>query len=367
MIGFTVKKSDILESLTTTSKAVSTKSVISALEGIHFKCESNILTVTGYDLEIGIKSEIPVTSQSDGELVLNSRLICDIVRKMPDGDITFEEYEPLRLKLSCEDIVYNISAISGEEYPKLPELSHTESFEISEPLLKSLIRQTVYAVAVVDKNPVLMGTKFEILDNVLNAASVDGSRIALRREELLHEDFDFVVPAKTLYEVLKLLSDDENDIATVSVDRNQSIFKTKKYTIFSRLLEGNFFDYTKLLSATPEIFAKVNVRSLMECVDRTLLLLNDKIVSPVVLTFNDDTLRVFCETSVGKLDQKIGCEYSGKEFTIAFNSRYLLEALRATECDEVKFEFTTTGTQSLIIKPLQSDSFVFIIAPVRRR
>lgn len=221
MIKFSVQKNDILDALTTTAKAASTKSVISALEGIHLSLTGNQLTVTGYDLELGIKSTIDVEGESDGVLVLNSRLICDIVRKMPSGVIRFDEYEPLKLNLMCEDITYSIMGINSEEYPVLPELSRGESFEISEPLLKSVIGQTLYAVATIDTKPVLMGSKFEIKNNELNVISVDGIRIAIRKESLLHEDFDFVVPAKTLSELLRLLSDDESKIATVSVDRTR--------------------------------------------------------------------------------------------------------------------------------------------------
>ncbi len=174
MIKFSVQKNDILDALTTTAKAASTKSVISALEGIHLSLTGNQLTVTGYDLELGIKSTIDVEGESDGVLVLNSRLICDIVRKMPSGVIRFDEYEPLKLNLMCEDITYSIMGINSEEYPVLPELSRGESFEISEPLLKSVIGQTLYAVATIDTKPVLMGSKFEIKNNELNVISVDG-------------------------------------------------------------------------------------------------------------------------------------------------------------------------------------------------
>ena len=365
MIKFSVQKNDILDALTTTAKAASTKSVISALEGIHLSLTGNQLTVTGYDLELGIKSTIDVEGESDGVLVLNSRLICDIVRKMPSGVIRFDEYEPLKLNLMCEDITYSIMGINSEEYPVLPELSRGESFEISEPLLKSVIGQTLYAVATIDTKPVLMGSKFEIKNNELNVISVDGIRIAIRKESLLHEDFDFVVPAKTLSELLRLLSDDESKIATVSVDRNQGIFSIDKYTVFSRLLEGDFFDYTKIIGMPSNIEAVVNVRELMECVDRTLLLLNDKIKSPVDFTFSDNTLRVFCETAMGKLDQKIKCEYSGEEFRISFNSRYILDALKNTYCDKVKFLFVQNT--ALKIVPLEGDSFTFIVSPVRRR
>lgn len=364
MIKFSAEKNDIFDALITTAKAASAKSVITALEGIHLSLSGNMLTVTGYDLELGIKSTIQVSGESDGELVLNSRLICDIVRKMPNGTILFDEYEPLKLNLKCEDISYTIMGIDSSEYPMLPELSRGESFEISEPLLKSVIGQTLYAVATLDTKPVLMGSKFEIKNNELNVISVDGIRIAIRKESLLHEDFDFVVPSKTLSELLRLLSDDESKIATISVDRNQGIFSIDKYTVFSRLLEGDFFDYTKVVSMPTTVEAKVNVRELIECVDRTLLLISDKFKSPVDFTFKDDTLRVFCETAIGKLDQKIKCDYSGEEFRISFQSRYILDALKNTYCDRVKFLFSNTA---LKIVPLEGDSFTFIVSPVRRR
>lgn len=367
MLKFTADKNDISEALITTAKAASSKSVIGVLEGIYFSLKGNELTLTGYDLELGIKSTVSVKGESDGDLVLNSKLICDIVRKMPGGEIVFEETEDLKIRLSCGDIEYSITGISSEEYPLIPELSRGENFEISEPLLKSMIGQTLYAVAVIDTKPVLMGSKFDIKNNELNVISVDGIRIAIRKENLLHEDFDFVVPAKTLSEILRLLSDDDSKIASISVDRNQCIFKIAKYTVFSRLLEGDFFDYTRIIGVQSNLEAVVNVRELMECVDRTLLLISDKCKSPVDLTFTDGTLRIFCETIIGKVDQKINVDYSGEEFRISFNSRYLLDALRNTECDKVKFQFVTNSMQALKIVPLEGNSFLFLVSPVRRR
>ena len=367
MLKFSVQKSDISEIIATTAKAAATKSVINSLEGVYLSLRGNYLTITGYDLEIGIKSVIEVKGESDGDLVLNSRLICDIIRKMPGGEITFTEKENLKIDLKSGDVQYSIMGISSEEYPLIPELSRGDSFEIAEPLLKSMIGQTLYAVAVIDTKPILMGSKFEIKDNQLSVASVDGIRIAVRTESLLHEEFDFVVPAKTLAEILRLLSDDEKKIATISVDRNQCIFSIDKYTIFSRLLEGEFFDYSKIISTKHDIEAIINVRELTECVDRTLLLISDKFRSPVDLTFTENNLRVFCETAIGKVDQQIKVDYTGREFGVSFNSKYLIDALRNTECDKVKFCFVTNGMPSLKILPMDGESFVFIVSPVRRR
>lgn len=367
MIKFTAGKSELSEALTTTAKAASQKSVLGVLEGIHLKLEGNFLTITGYDLELGIKSVIEVEGISGGELVVSSRLICDIVRKMPGSRVTFEEYDSFKIKVSSEDVKYNITGISSEEYPLIPELTRGERFEFSEKLLKSMIGQTLYAVAPDDRRPALMGTKFDIRDGFLYLVSVDGIRIALRKEVLQSEEFDFIVPAKTLNELLRLLSEDEEKMAYISIDRNQCIFKIDKYTVFSRLLEGDFFDYDKIISAPSNVDAVINVRELTEAVDRTLLLITEKYKSPVDLTFKDNTLRVFCETLIGKVDQTIPVEYSGEEFNISFSSRYMLDALKNCDCDKVKFSFVTNSLQALKITPLEGDSFLFLVSPVRRR
>ncbi len=367
MIKFTAAKQDIVDAFVTTAKAASSKSVIAALEGILLSLKGNTLTVTGYDLELGIKTEITVNGEEDGELVMNSRLICDIVRKMPDGDISFEEKSGLKMNLSCGDIKYSVMGMSSEDYPLIPELSRGDSFDISEPLLKSMIGQTLYAVSTIDTKPVLMGSKFDIKDNELNVISVDGIRIALRKEALLHEDFDFVVPSKTLNELLRLLSDDPEKIASVSVDRNQCIFKIDKYTVFSRLLEGDFFDYSKIVGYSSDKEAIVGVRDMIECVERTMLLITDKFRAPVDLTFENNTLEINCETAIGKVDQKIDIEYSSEKTEISFNGKYLLDALRNADCDKVKFYILTSGVQALKILPPEGDSFMFLVSPVRRR
>ncbi len=367
MLKFSVMKSDIIDALATTAKAASTKSVINALEGILLTLKGSILTVTGYDLEIGIKTDIQVNGIEDGELVMNSRLICDMIRRMPNGDITFEQTDGLKVNISGGSVVYSVMGISSEDYPLIPELTRGESFEISEPLLKSMISQTLHAIATIDTKPVLMGSYFDIRDNNLNVVSVDGIRIALRKEALLHEDFDFVVPGKTLSEILRLLSDDEDKVATISVDRNQCIFSIDKYTIFSRLLEGEFFDYTKILGYEAKKEATVGVRELIECVERTLTLITERFHASVNLTFENNMLKINCESPIGKIDQQMPVEYDDEKLEISFNAKYLLDALKNTGCDKVKFYVISSGVQALKITPLEGDSFTFIVSPIRRR
>lgn len=363
---FTSAKQILIDALLNTAKAAATKSTIPALEGLLLHLEGNELTITGYDLEIGIKTTIEVNGIEDGEIVLNSKLFCDIMRKMPNVIITVAEQTGLKVILSADEIEYSIMGMSGNDYPIIPEINRSVSFDISEEMLKSMIGQTLFAISTIDTKPVHMGSKFEIIDNTLNVVSVDGVRMAKRSEPLEYNDVAFVVPGKTLNEIFRMLSDDSEKKACISIDRNQIIFVINGYTIISRLLEGDFIDYNKVMNFNTTTEAIVNVRELAESVDRTLLLISDKYKSPVVFTFEGDFLQINCETAIGKVNEKLKVDYSGEKMEIAFNSRYILDALKNSECDKVKFQMTGSLAPIKIV-PLEGDSFTFIVLPIRLR
>lgn len=363
---FTSAKEILIEALLNAAKASSTKSTIPALEGLLLQLMGDQLTITGYDLEIGIKTTIEVNGIEDGEIVLNAKLFCDIMRKMPNKIITVSEKPGLKVMVKAEEIEYSILGMSGQDYPILPDVNRSVSFEMQEDILKSMIGQTLYAISTIDTKPVHMGSKFEIVDKKLNVVSVDGVRMAKRTEFIDYDDVSFVVPGKALSEILKMLSDDPEKKAFISVDRNQIIFIINGYTIISRLLEGEFLDYNKVMNFSTNIEAVINVRELAESVDRTLLLISDKYKSPVVFTFDNDYLVINCETAIGRVNEKIKIEYSGEKLEIAFNSRYVLDALKNSECDKVRI-LMSGSLAPIKILPMGDESFTFIVLPIRLR
>ena len=289
-----------------------------------------------------------------------------MVKKMPSGLVEIAS-ENDTVTIRCGSNVCDLMGVSGDNYPNIPELKKDISFEVDESVMKSMIRQTIHAVAVTDIKPVHMGSKFHIENNILSVVSVDGVRMAKRTEPVEYSDIDFVVPKKTLDEFMKMLSDEPNEKkVTVCIDRNQICFSKEDYMIISRLLEGNFIDYEKIMNFEEKSSAVVNALDFSTALDRTLVLNTDKYKCPVICTFDNDSLHIDIKTSVGKMNIDIPVKYTGDKLEIAFNARYMIDALKNSECDEVRVDFTGP-LFPIRIRPLEDDSFVGIVLPVRSK
>lgn len=366
---FTAEKNKLSDAIVNAAKASASKSPNPALEGILVNLKDDIITVTGYDLEMGIKSMIPVTeSFEEGEIVLNAKVFGEMVRKMPSGaPVLVETIDETNVRVKSGTVEFSLVGISGQEYPNVTELSNDVSFTIKENVLKSMIRQTAYAIATNELKPSYMGSKFDIVDNVLNVVSIDGMRIARRVEPMVHDDLSFIAPAKTLNELLRILSDEntETDVL-ISIDRNQICVQKNDYMILSRLLEGSFIDYMKVMSAPYQQEVIVNVREFAESLDRTLLLVSDRFKNPVMCTFSNNKVEINCKTNIGKINDEIPVKYSGETFTIAFNAKFMIDALKNSECDEVKMLFSGPLAPIKIV-PLGEENFTFLVLPIRQK
>ena len=365
---FTIERNTLSEALVNASKASSARSSIPALEGVLINLKDGVITVTGYDLEMGIKCKvIPAEAIENGEIVVNAKIFGEMIRKMPAGLVEIST-EGVNVTLKSGSIIYNVVGVSGDQYPNIPELRNDITFYVQESVLKSMIRQTFHAIATTDIKPVHMGSKFHIENNVLSVVSVDGVRMAKRVEPVTYNDIDFVVPAKTLGELMRMLSEeaDENNKVAICIDRSQICISKDDYMIISRLLEGNFIDYDRIMNFDEKFSATLNASDFAMSLDRTLLLNTDRYKCPVICTFENDSLDIEIKTSLGKMSDKLNIKYNGEKLEIAFNAKYMIDALRNSECDEVKLDFT--GPLSPIrVKPLGDDSFVGIVLPVRNK
>lgn len=365
---FTADRNLLSEAIINASKVTALHSSIPALEGILINLKNNILTVTGYDLDSGIKNMIPVLSaEEEGEVVLNAKLIADMLKKMPSGfpvEVTCEE--ETRVTIRCGTVEFKLIGVSGNNYPNLPEMSLAVSFNVKENILKSMIRQTVFSVAQNDLKPILTGVLFEVKDNYFNMVAVDGVRIAMRTEKVEYRDLSFVVPTKVLNELLRILSDDDTgkDI-TVLIDKSQVGFNRDDYITFTRVLDGDYIDFRRFTEFTPTTEAVVNTRSFASSLDRVLLL-TEKFKSPVKCTFENDKLIVKCSTNLGSIHEEIKVDYPNPKLDIAFNARYMMDALRNSECDEVKLQFTSALSPIKIV-PISGDDFTYLVMPVKSK
>ena len=345
-------------------RTVSAKSTIPAIEGILIDALGDNVRLTGYDLEVGTETFLAAEVKENGSVILNAKNLCDILRLLPEDTVSIESDERNICKIRSGETQYSIIGASAEDYPDLPSVSGGFPIVINQALLKDMIRKTIFSVSSSERNPVHSGVKFEISDGKIVLVAVDGARLAVRREEIDYsgEDVSFVVPAKTLSEVVKLGEDDEG-VYSISVGKRHISFEVGEYRIISRLLEGNFIDYKAAIPLSASTTVIADTRRMIECVERTALIITDR-SSPVRCTVEPEMLRFSSITTIGTANDKMIADVRGEELEIGFNSKFMLDALRACETDEVKMEYNSAN-QPILILPTEGEKFLFLVLPVR--
>ena len=366
---FTCNKKELSDAINNALPAVTTKTTLIALEGILMQCENNALKITGYNLELGITKSIPVKTTENGGIILNATLLANIINKMPDGEVSFKTDEKLLTIIECNNIEFTILGLTAEEYPDIPTIPNDQEFSISHDLLKNMISQTLFSVAQNDQNPILTGSLFDIKDSILHIVSVDGVRLALRKEKInVLENFQFVVPGKTLGEIVKLLSrvvlEDEDEKVQIRVSNKHISFSINGYIIISRLLEGNFLDYENAIPKETQTTITIDTKSFLDSINRASIIINERAKSPIRCSFEDDIIKLFCETSIGKVNDSIATKMEGPEVKIGFNNRFMADALKASECETLKIELNGPISPIKLV-PLDDDGFLFLVLPVR--
>lgn len=348
-------------------RTVSNKSTIPALEGILIEAADGKVKLTGYDLEVGSVIVISCETAIEGRVVLNAKNLCDILRMVPEDVVSIECDERNICRIKSGETEYSIIGTSADEYPELPSLSKFSPVTVRQAVLKDMIKKTIFSVSTGERNPVHTGVKFEITQGRIVLVAVDGARLAVRREDIEYNaeengELQFVVPSKTLNEIIKLSSDDESEIEIRVGDRH-IIFKIDEYEIVSRLLEGNFLNYKSAIPLTHATRILVPTRRLIECIERTSLIITDK-SSPVRCVVENGIMKFSSVTAIGTANDKMAADIEGKNIEIGFNNRFVLDCLKACDVDEIKIEMSSSN-QPITFAPLEGDSFFFLVLPVR--
>ncbi len=366
MVRLTCQRQQLVEAVSNVQRAVSPKSSIPALEGILLKAEENQMTLSGFDLELGMTTTLEASVEESGSVVLSARLFGDIIRRMPG--------EWVRLTVDGKNVTtiesgqseFSIAGMGAEEYPEFPVVSTEDGFSVSGECLKGMIHQTIFAVADSDAKPIHTGTLFELDSSAgkLRLVSVDGYRLALREEPLeVGTDLSFVVPGKTLSEVMKLLPDN-SDPVQVHVGSRHILFTIGNYTVVSRLLEGEFLDYRAAIPASSSTTIRVKTREFLSSVERVSLLITDRLKSPLRCVFGEGEIHISCSTAMGRASDQFEANIQGAAVEMGFNNRYLLDALRNTEGDEVRVELNGPLSPMKILPP-EGEDYLFLVLPVR--
>ncbi len=362
---FSCEKALLQSAISITSRAVSPKSSIPALEGILLEA-GEFLRLTGYNLETGIRTEIPAQVDRKGSLVLSARLFGEIIRKLPDDVISFN-VEGTMVNIKCGMSEFNIMGIDSEEFPDLPSVDQENAFNIMQKKLRSMIGQTLFAVSDNESRPVHTGSLFEINENELTVVSVDGYRLALRREEIerkVGENFSFVVPGSALSEVEKICVDCD-ELVTVTQGSRHIMFQIGQTMLVSRRLEGEFLNYSQSIPRTNSIKVVGETKELLTTIDRVSLIINENNKSPLRCVFDDGILRISTRTAIGDAADRCSILGDGTGLEIGFNNRYLMDALKAAPAQRVRLELQT-GVSPCVILPAEGDeNFLYMVLPVR--
>lgn len=362
---FTCSAFEISVASATVAKAVSQKAAIPSIEGILISAENGKVTLTGYDLELAIVTEIEANIEEEGSVVINAKTLCDIVRKMPGEVITISADERKLCNLKSGNSEFSLNGIGADEYPELPAVQNGTDIDIDTDIFTKMVRKTVFACAVADTRPIFMGVKFEIGEGELKMIALDGFRLAIRKEKINYngEPLNFIVPSKTLNEIIKISGETDDDIS-ISLGRRHIVFTIGSYSIISRLIEGEFLNYTKTIPTGSKTQTIVSVSDLLNAIERTAIVITDRVKSPVRCIFGGNEIKMNCITNTARVNDKINASVLGEKIEIGFNSKYFIDALKNADCDEVKIEMIDS-IKPIKITPVDNDNFLFIIMPVR--
>ena len=360
---FSCEKALLQAAISTTSRAVSPKSSIPALEGILLEAGSD-LRLTGYNLETGIRTIVPADIREEGTLVLGARLFGEIVRKLPDDIVTFQSENNIKCGMS----EFNILGTDPEEFPELPTVEYQNSLILPQSRLKAMISQTLFAVSDNESRPIHTGSLFEVDSNGLTIVSVDGYRLALRHEAIDKkegaETFSFVVPGAALSEVEKICSD-VDEPASVTQGARHVMFKVGDTMLVSRRLEGEFLAYRQAIPRNNTIHVEGETRALLSSIDRVSLIISDKLKSPLRCVFDSNLLKISTKTAIGDAYDECPLSGDGGGLEIGFNNKYLMDALKAAPADKVRLELTTGVSPCVILPTEGEENFLYMVLPVR--
>ena len=366
MMKFSCEKALLQNAIAVTGRAVAPKSAIPALEGLLLHADSQ-LTISGYNMQTGIRTTLAAGVTEPGDIVLPARLFGDIIRRMPDDVVTFSVDERKIVHLSCGDAKFDISGISADDYPDLPEVEDEYGVSLQQKTLRAMIEETAFAVSTNESRPVHTGVLFEIGENGLTMAAVDGFRLAVRKEPLEKLEggaFSFVAPGSALNEVKGICGDVE-DLASITLGKSHILFEVGDTELICRRLEGEFLDYKNAIPRKNPIVVTGETKTLIESIDRVSVVISDKLKSPVRCVFDHNKIFFSAKTANGEAKDVCPIAGDGQGLEIGFNNRYLMEALRYAPADEVKIELNTGVSPAIIVPTEGEENFLYMVLPVR--
>jgi len=357
-------KANLLKGVNIVSKAVPSKTTMSILECILIDASANEIKFTANDMELGIETIVEGEILEKGIIAIDAKVFSEIVRKLPDNEVTIESDSNYQISITCEKANFHISGKSGEDFSYLPYIEKTDFISVSQFTLKELIRQTIFSIADNDNNKLMTGELFEVHNNEFKVVSLDGHRISIRKIELKdsYPDRKVIVPGKSLQEVSKILSGETEDEVRIFFTGNHIVFEFDNTTVVSRLIEGEYFKINQMLSSDYETKFVINKREMLSCIDRATLLVKEGDKKPIVFRITDGNMEISINSQLGSMKEDIDIEKEGKDILIGFNPKFLIDALRVIDDENVTIYMVNPKAPCYIRD--EEQKYIYLILPV---
>ncbi|MBN2851754.1 MAG: DNA polymerase III subunit beta [Clostridia bacterium] len=358
-------KKDLNEAVSSTQRAVSNKSILAVLEGILITAKDNKIILRGNDMEMGIEYTVAGVIEEEGSVVLTSRYFSEIVRKFPDGNIEISCDDSYKVNIRCSNSNIDLIGLNPQGFPEIPSVNENNAITLKQEILRNMIRQVVFSVSIDEKMPVLTGCLLESADNCIYMVSIDGYRMSFRKEYILgiKEGVTVVIPGKALNEVARLLKEDDKEVS-IHYGKNQILFDFGNCKLITKLLQGDYLNYKSIYPDSYETEIEVETKALLDAADRANLIITEDKRTPVKFEIDDKYAKVYSVTDIGRVEETVKISKEGKDISIAFNPKFIMDALKNIEDEKIKISFSGS-IGPCVISPINSDEFSYVILPVR--
>ena len=357
-------KKNLLEGINIVLKAIPGKSTMAILECMVIEVKEGIIKLISNDLEIGIETVIEGDIKEEGSVAVNAKVFYEIIRKLPSDEIKIQVDDSYTMNISGGKTKFNLAAKSTEEFPFLPNIVKQDSIKISQFTLKEVIRQTVFSISDNENTKIMTGELFEIKGDVLKVVSLDGHRISIRKVTLKdsYDDVSVIIPGKTLIEISKILNGDIDDEVSIYLTEKHALFEFGHTIFLSRLIEGEYYKIEKMLSGDYETKLTVNKQEMLETIDRTTLLIKESEKKPVIIDIKDGSMGFSIRSAIGSMDEEMEITKEGKDILIGFNPKFLIDALRVIDDEEIRLYMINPKAPCFIKN--DDESYIYLILPV---
>ena len=362
----TFQKDDRLNGINIVLKAVPSKTTMPIIECILIDASDNQIKLTANDMELGIETKVEGSILSRGKIALDAKLLSEIIRKLSGGesDITIESDDKYNTTITCDNSVFHIQGKNGDEFSYLPFIEKDHFICLSQFTLKEVIRQTLFSISVNDSNKMMTGELFQVTDNELKVVSLDGHRMSIRKVELKdhYENIKVIVPGKTLGEISKILNGDNEKDVRIFFSKNHILFEFDDTVVVSRLIEGEYFRIDQMLSSDYETKVTVNKKEFLDCIDRASILIRENDKKPIIISITDHSMELKMNSSFGSMNAEVMIHKNGKDIMIGFNPKFLMDALRIIDDEEVDL-YMMNPKSPCFIKDAD-ETYIYLILPV---